>query len=303
MKRFVLVLVAALAACGKSPPAGDDAQQAPIVPGAPLAPDAAPDAGTAPAPAARPAVRYDNGKLVEDHSPPVIEINSEFENYKHGTLDVPAYPGDVVYLYADLKTEAGTPLKNVAVQVDSKLGNSRVLMADRTDENGELAFRLIAERLGEDVITVSAAGIHRDFFMNVTAPTRGEWLSGLDLKGTTSWDLLLSARLDMKPDSVSATFPPPLQALDRKTVRIAGFMLPLGISEKQTHFLFSANPPSCFFHPPGGPATAMEVFADGSVPMSYDPMVLEGRLELSGSDPDFIVYRLKAARLVSMIKS
>jgi hypothetical protein len=253
--------------------------------------------------AERPTVRYENGKLVGDSSPPVIEIMSEFDNYRHGKLAVPAFPGDVVYLFATIKTEAGTPLKNVPLKVESKLGNSQVLMADHTDDNGDLEFHLVADRLGEDLITVTAAGVKRDFYLDVSAPRRGEWLGGLDLKGTTSWDLLMSVKLDVQRQQVSARFSPPLQALDGKTVRIAGFMLPLGLDEKQGHFLLSANPPSCFFHPPGGPATAMEVFADKGVPMSYDPMVLEGRLELSGQSADGILYRLRNARLISMVKS
>ncbi|WP_051362313.1 DUF3299 domain-containing protein [Solimonas soli] len=316
----ICMLALAVAACGRpDAPAPDDTATAAANAAPPSAasvpeedtsttdsttPAAANAADESSAPSAkRPMVRYENGKLVEDHSPPVLEITSEFEDRKHGKLAVPAFPGDVVYLWATLQSEAGTPLKGVAVKVESKLGNSHLLMADHTDENGGIEFHLIADRLGEDLITVSGAGIQRDFYLEVTAPTRDQWLSGLDLKGTTSWNLLMSARLDVQRDSVAATFSPPLQALDRKTVRIAGFMLPLGLDEKQTHFLLSANPPSCFFHPPGGPATAMEVFAERGVTMTDAPIVLEGRFELSTKDAGGILYRLKAARLVSTIKS
>ncbi|NKF21276.1 DUF3299 domain-containing protein [Solimonas marina] len=314
---IALLLTAALAACGRhdeptgqppAPPTDKPATQTAqtdwtlaATPDVPPATAQQPTTST-PSSASHPIVRYYNGKLVEDHSAPVLEIQSEFDNHRNGKLAVPAFPGDIVYLYASLQTEAGTPLKNVAVSVRSKRGTPYVLMADHTDAQGDLEFRLIAGPLGADLITVSAAGARQDFYLDVSAPTRKQWLGGLDLHGTTSWDLLMSARLDMQRDLTRAVFPAPLQALDRQRIRIAGFMVPLGLDEKQTHFLLSANPPSCFFHPPGGPASAMEVFAPAGVAMTYEPMVLEGQLELHAKSQDSILYRLRSARLVSTIK-
>jgi len=89
-----------------------------------------------------------------------------------------------------------------------------------------------------------------------------------------------------------------VQALKDKTIRLAGFMMPLGINEKQTHFLFSSVPPSCFFHPPGGPSSAVEVFADKGIEMGYDPMVLEGQFELVERSEGGILYKLRSARLI-----
>ncbi len=244
-------------------------------------------------------VRYHNGKLVEDSTPPVIAISSEFDNYKHGKLAVPAYPGDMVYMGATVQTEGGSPLKNVEVHIESKKGNPSVLITDRTDKSGYLEFRMLANRLGEDTVTVSAAGIKSDFLMEVTEPPRDEWLGKFNLKSVTSWDLLMSADVSIGRNDVSAKFPFALQALANQKIRLVGFMLPLGINEKQTHFLLSANPPSCFFHPPGGPSSAVEVFAGKAVEMSDDPMIVEGTFELIERNEGGILYKLHDARLVA----
>lgn len=248
----------------------------------------------------QPAVHYHNGKLVEDDSPPVIEIVSEFQEPGKGDeLVVPAYPGDLVYMSLQVQTEGQTPLKDVAVQVRSQLGNRYLLMADRTDQDGFLEFHMLAGPVGRDQVTVTAAGVQRSFVLHVTPPATNDWLGGLDLKGVTPWDLLMSAEVKLEREQVEARFPFPVQALKDKTIRLAGFMMPLGINEKQKHFLLSAVPPSCFFHPPGGPSSAVEVFSDRGIEMANDPIVLEGRFDLVERNAGGILYRLHDARLVS----
>lgn len=245
-----------------------------------------------------PGVHYHNGKLVEDNSPPVIEIVSEFQEPGRDQLIVPAYPGDLVYMSLQVQTEGQTPLKNVPVAIRSQKGNRYLLMADRTDKDGYLEFHMLAGPLGKDTVTVSALGVERDFILDVTPPSTSEWLGGLDLKGVTSWELLMSADVKMGRDQVEAHFPFMVQALKDKTIRIAGFMMPLGVNEKQTHFLLSAVPPSCFFHPPGGPSSAVEVHADKGIEMGYDPIVLEGRFDLVERSEGGILYQLRDARQV-----
>ncbi|MDB5976996.1 MAG: hypothetical protein JWR07_3756 [Nevskia sp.] len=247
----------------------------------------------------QPGVHYHNGKLVEDNSPPVIEIVSEFQEPSHDKLMVPAYPGDLVYMSLQVETEGQTPLKNVSVAIRSQKGNRYLLMADHTDKDGYLEFHMLAGPIGKDVVTVSALGVERDFILDVTTPSTNEWLGGLDLKGVTSWDLLMSADVKMERDQVEAHFPFMVQALKDKTIRLAGFMMPLGINEKQTHFLLSAVPPSCFFHPPGGPSSAVEVHADKGIEMGYDPIVVEGRFELVERSEGGILYQLREAHVVT----
>ncbi len=245
-------------------------------------------------------VRYKNGVLVSDDSAPVIKIGSEFDNTRNGKVSVPAYPGDVLYLSATIETEAGTPLKQKTVQIASSKNTSIVPMSDRANDEGYLEFHMVAGAAGQDLVTVSAAGVKTDFYIDVSDPPRGEWMGELDLTGVTSWDLLMSARVQVGVQNVSAQFPPPLQQLQRRRLRLAGFMLPLGVEEKQKHFLLSANPPSCFFHPPGGPSSVVEVFADKGIAMSFDPLVVEGEFELVPSSDSGMLYKLKASKLIAI---
>ena len=82
-----------------------------------------------------------------------------------------------------------------------------------------------------------------------------------------------------------------------RTVKLAGFMMPLETGVKQRWFLLTSHPPSCYFHVPGGPAGAIEVFAEEGIEVSWDPIVLEGRFEALEKS-DSAVYRLSDARIV-----
>lgn len=93
-------------------------------------------------------------------------------------------------------------------------------------------------------------------------------------------------------------FPAALQALNGKTIRVKGFMFPLDSSEDQKLFLFGPFPVNCPFQYHVGPSLVLEVHADKHpVAFSYDPLVIEGRLELVSDDPEnSVFYRLKDAR-------
>lgn len=304
MKRYwlpLLIAVPLLAACQREPAATEEnlATEAKGSAGH----DAAPDGLTPYEPedgADATLVEPDDSarQAPADTKPAVIQILSEFENYRRGKLAVPAFPGDLIYLVANLQNEAGEPIPNAELSIRSRNGTAAVTMADRTDAQGDLEFRLIAGKVGEDLVTVTAAGVQRDFFIDVTQPTRGEWLGGLDTRGTTPWNLLEQATIGIGRQRITAQFPPAVQALGGKRIQLAGFMMPLGVEEKQPHFLLSANPPSCFFHAPGGPASVIEVFAETAVRMSFEGMVVEGTLELVPDSDAGMIYRLRGARLV-----
>lgn len=79
---------------------------------------------------------------------------------------------------------------------------------------------------------------------------------------------------------------------------LTGFMMPLDPNMQQKHFLLTSNPPSCFFHVPGGPTGAVETLAPDGVEVSWNPIVLEGRFEPQETSEIGVVYRLVDARLV-----
>jgi hypothetical protein len=84
-------------------------------------------------------------------------------------------------------------------------------------------------------------------------------------------------------------------ALDQKVVKVQGFMMPLQMGDKQSHFVLSAMPQSCSFCLPGGPESMVEVKTRTPVKYTFDAMVLSGKLSVLKEDPTGVFYRLTDA--------
>ncbi|MGH6631231.1 MAG: DUF3299 domain-containing protein, partial [Burkholderiales bacterium] len=80
-----------------------------------------------------------------------------------------------------------------------------------------------------------------------------------------------------------------------KEVKVQGFMMPLQMGEKQTHFVLSATPQSCAFCLPGGPEAMVEVKTKAPVKYTFEPVVLTGKLSVLKDDPTGVFYRLTDA--------
>lgn len=125
----------------------------------------------------------------------------------------------------------------------------------------------------------------------------------LERAGVLSWDLLreLDVTYETKGPGMTsfhAAFTSDLKKLDGKAVRLAGFLYPLEAGEAHRHFLLAAYPPSCPFCLPGGATEMVEVMASQPIRFTYDPLVLEGRLELLVDDPSGLLYRLHDAHTI-----
>lgn len=280
MKPVVPLLMLLLAACS----AGE-------------APESAAPAPTVPSPVAKAAAATAVSADAAEGGLPVLEILSEGGMMREGVLTIDAYEGDRLWLGIALETEAGSPLPDEAVAFVTEGPAQLVAPKTRTDEDGYLEFQVLAATPGTQAVEVSAAGVRREFRLNIIPNDFDQWLAGLPQEGLTPWNLLMEARVSPAAEGrLLGTFPEGVQALDGQTVILAGFMLPLEPSPDQKHFLLSASPPNCFFHVPGGPSTVVEVFADTPVPGSFDPMRVQGRLELVSESELGILYRLQAAR-------
>ena len=120
--------------------------------------------------------------------------------------------------------------------------------------------------------------------------------------GAIAWKSLaateeIETEIDGEP-YILPGFSEEVRALDRKTVRIKGFMYPLEQAERQSHFLLSAYPPHCAFCLPAGPNMLIEVASAKPVEFTYEPVLVSGRLELLDNDPTGLFYRLSEARVV-----
>jgi len=116
-------------------------------------------------------------------------------------------------------------------------------------------------------------------------------------KGTVPWTVLQQAKTVQKPDKkFGPEFTNDIKALDRKDVKLFGFMMPLDQSRKQKRFLLAAYPPHCAFCLPSGPESLVEVVADSPVEFTFEPIVVAGRLAVL--ENDVVYYRLTNAAAV-----
>jgi hypothetical protein len=110
-----------------------------------------------------------------------------------------------------------------------------------------------------------------------------------------SWKLLAQVELVKLKDRYAPQFSAAVTALSGKEVKLQGFMVPLQMGDKQSHFVLSAMPQTCAFCMPGGPESMVEVKAKRPVTYGFEPIVLSGRLEVLKDDPSGIFYRLTDA--------
>ena len=115
--------------------------------------------------------------------------------------------------------------------------------------------------------------------------------------GTIPWELLQQAKTVQKSDKkFGPVFTKEIRSLDKKQVKLYGFMMPLDQSRLQKRFLLASFPPHCSFCLPGGPESMVEVIADKPVEFTYEPIIVAGRLAVL--DDDVVYYRLTNANAV-----
>ena len=109
------------------------------------------------------------------------------------------------------------------------------------------------------------------------------------------WSMLTDVKTKTVKNRILPVFTPQLQALNQKSQRIQGFMMPLDPGEKQKHFLISSVPLTCSFCLPGGPESMVEVRTKTPVPYSLEAVVVEGRFAVLADDPYGMYYRMTDA--------
>ena len=116
-----------------------------------------------------------------------------------------------------------------------------------------------------------------------------------DRGDVVSWKLLAQVELVKVKDRYVPQFAAAVAALDAKEVKVQGFMMPLEMGDKQTHFILAAMPQDCAFCMPGGPEQLVEVRAKNPLPYGMQAIVLSGRLAVLKDDPTGVFYRLTDA--------
>ena len=109
------------------------------------------------------------------------------------------------------------------------------------------------------------------------------------------WSLLTAVKTKTEKNRILPVFGPDIQALNLKSQRIQGFMMPLSPGEKQNHFLVSSVPLTCAFCLPGGPESMVEVKTRIPVKYSMEAIVVEGKFAVLKDDPYGLYYRMTEA--------
>jgi uncharacterized protein len=117
----------------------------------------------------------------------------------------------------------------------------------------------------------------------------------VERKDVLSWKLLAQVELVKMKDRYVPQFSQTVAALDQKEVKLQGFMMPLEVGDKQTHFVLSAMPVTCAFCLPGGPEALVEVKTKQPVKYSFEPIVVRGKLSVLKDDPTGVFYRITDA--------
>lgn len=132
----------------------------------------------------------------------------------------------------------------------------------------------------------SGPGVHSPNSPFAPLPQRGD---------VVPWSVLSDVKTKAVNNRLLPNFPPAVQALNDKTQRIQGFMMPLEPGEKQKHFLLSSVPLTCSFCTPGGPESMVEVRTKAAVKYSLEPVIVEGKFNVLTDDSYGLYYRMSEA--------
>jgi hypothetical protein len=141
-------------------------------------------------------------------------------------------------------------------------------------------------QLSSPVPMGTGPGVHSPNSPFAPLPDRGD---------VVPWSLLTAVKTKTEKNKVLPLFDKPQLALNEKTQRLQGFMMPLEPGEKQTHFLLSSIPLTCAFCVPGGPESMVEVKTRTPVKYTLDPVTVEGKFAVLNDDPYGLYYRITDA--------
>ncbi len=220
-----------------------------------------------------------------------------------GRYVVDVIENDFAYLTLVVSSSDGRPVLGAAPKIEIDGASQLAPVSEQsqtglTDDRGTLPFAIHAGARALEQFQVQLLDQKLTVLLNIIGIEALGFAALDQRKDVLRWRELQSAQLHYVGERLLPRFPAEISALDRKTVRLIGFMMPLEASMKVRHFLLTGNPPSCFFHVPGGPAGAVEVRLEQGIEPTWDPMVVEGKLRLVRESDNGVIYQLDAARQI-----
>jgi hypothetical protein len=131
-------------------------------------------------------------------------------------------------------------------------------------------------------------------------PSAGDYSAQVlpEMAGVVSWKTLSQVEPVKQGNKMVPQFSRDILGLDKKDVRVQGFIIPLDMGDQQKHFLLSAVPPHCPFCLPAGPDAIVEVHAKKALAYGFEPIVVAGRFAVLKDDPAGVLYRMTDAESV-----
>ena len=120
-----------------------------------------------------------------------------------------------------------------------------------------------------------------------------------EMSGVVSWRTLAQVEPVKQGNKMVPEFSKEILGLNRKDVRVYGFIIPLDMGADQKHFLISAVPPHCPFCLPAGPDALVEVLAKKPISYGFEPVVVAGKFAVLKDDPAGVLYRMTEAEAVA----
>jgi hypothetical protein len=149
-----------------------------------------------------------------------------------------------------------------------------------------VASAQLSSPIAGDIPVGSGAGVHSPNSPFAPLQERAD---------VVAWSTLTAVKTRVEKNRILPVFPVAIQALDQKSQRLQGFMMPLEPGEKQRHFLLSSVPLTCSFCTPGGPESMVEVKTKSPVKYTMEPVVVEGKFAVLNDDPYGLYYRINDA--------
>ncbi len=116
-----------------------------------------------------------------------------------------------------------------------------------------------------------------------------------DRSDVVAWSVLTDVKTRSEKNRILPQFNASQVALNQKSQRVQGFMMPLEPGEKQKHFLLTSVPLTCAFCTPGGPESMVEVKTRTPVKYTLEPVTVEGRFLVLNDDSYGLYYRMTDA--------
>ena len=111
-----------------------------------------------------------------------------------------------------------------------------------------------------------------------------------EIDGALPWETLEDVDAVAEGARVAVSYGDGVLALDGETIKMVGFLLPLGGDGRRQ--LLSRNSPACPFCLPTGPEGFVELLCDEPIDYSMDAVVVSGRFEVLQAADTGYYYRL-----------